>query len=109
MKELLLIIGLVSLLTFDVEARSHYTHHYTSYHHIYRPIVRHHSYHSGWHTFGGVVAGTVIGSLLVKDTYIAYNQRINIPQYCVTFVNQNTGMITTQCAQDSNQVIYMTE
>lgn len=108
MKKLLFIIGLVSLLTFNVEARPHHFYHHP-YHHIHRPIVRHHSHHSGWYTFGEVVAGTVIGSLLVKDTYITYNQRANIPQHCVTFVNQNTGMITTQCAQDSNQVIYITE
>lgn len=108
MKKLLFIISLISLFTFNVNARPHHIHHPS--HHISRPIVRHHHYHhNGWNTFGEIVAGMAIGSFLVKDTYVTYNQRVNIPQHCVTLVNQNTGMITTQCAQDSNQVIYITE
>lgn len=108
MKKLLFIIGLTCLLSFNSEARPHHIHHSAPYH-ISRPIVRHHHYHKGWNTFGEIVAGMAIGSFLVRDTYVTYNQRVNVPQHCVTLVNQNTGMITTQCAQDSNQVIYITE
>lgn len=105
--KLLISLGLIICLISNANARPHQIHHPS--HHIFRPIVRHHHYHSGWNTFGEIVAGMAIGSFLVKDTYVTYNQRVNVPQHCVTLINQNTGMITTQCAQDFNQVIYITE
>ena len=41
----------------------------------------------------------------VRDSYITYNQRTNIPQNCVTLMNQVTGEITTQCSQNGSQII----
>ena len=106
MKKFLFILGLSVFLSTTCLARPPYHHINHSYH---KPIVRHHIHHKGWNTIGEITAGMMIGAFLVKDSYITYNQRVNVPQHCITLVNQNTGMITTQCAQDSNQVIYITE
>lgn len=85
-------------------------------HHIHHPApVPHHTYtvHHSYHrshfgdTFAGVVIGAMIGTYMVRDTYMTYNRRAQVPQNCVTLVNQNTGAVMTQCSQNADQVIYV--
>lgn len=107
MRKFLFLIGLCMILSQSVEARPHHIHHHVPYHSYHRVIHHNHSNRAFWNTFAGAVIGSAIGSYIVKDSYITYNQRVMIPQNCVTLVNQYTGEIMTQCSQNANEVIYV--
>lgn len=111
MKKILFVLALCLMMVGNVEARPHHigghapvvhqVHHYT-------PVRHYHHSNSDrafWNTFAGAVIGSAIGTYIVKDSYITYNQRANIPQNCVTMVNQRDGSIMTQCSQNGSQII----
>ena len=107
MRKFLLLLGFCMILSQGVEARPHHMpqpprpYYYMPVHH------HHHSNRAFWNTFAGAVVGSAIGTYIVRDSYITYNQRANVPQNCVTMVNQYDGSVMTQCSQNANQVIYV--
>lgn len=108
MKKILFVIALCFMMIVNAEARPHHFRgHAPAIHHVhhYTTVKHHNSNKVFWNTFAGATIGTIIGGYIVRDSYITYNQRTNIPQNCVTLMNQATGEITTQCSQNGSQII----
>lgn len=108
MKKILFVIALCFMMIVNAEARPHHFRgHASAIHHVnhYTTVKHHNSNKVFWNTFAGATIGTIIGGYIVRDSYITYNQRTNIPQNCVTLMNQVTGEIITQCSQNGSQII----